>query len=209
VGLLGVLFTVMGLSGVGDASDPHDSSASVAAHFLRVHDDVLLAAGFGVVAAALIGAFLLGLARRLASAGAPVAAAGVAVGSVGVAMYFVGLHLVYTSLSSYVAEASPEAAERLFVLKIMATPAFGAALAVVLGSAAVGARRSGMLPTWWCVLTAAGAVVAAVSVGSYADSGWFYPDVQQQVVGTILLVWVLITSVLLAVRARLLKTSPR
>jgi MFS family permease len=197
-----VLLTSMGLSGVGDAPDPHDSSASTAAHFLAKHDDVLTAAAFGLVAAALVGAFLLGLARRLVRAGAPSAAVGVGVGAAFVAMYFAGLHAVYTSLSAYVAEASPEAAKGLFVLTIMATPAFGAAIALVLGSAALGAWRSGSLPAWWCGITAGAALLAVVAVGSYADSGWFYPDVQQQVVGNILLLWLLVTSVVLAVRAR-------
>ena len=202
VGLLGVLLTSMGLSGVNDAPDPHDPPSSVAAHFLGFRDDVLLAAAFGVVAAALVGAFVLGLALRLHRAGAPVAAVGVAVGATFVAGYFGGLHLVYTSLSAYVAAASPEASMALFVVTIMATPAFGAATAVILGSAAVGARRGRVLPAWWSALSAVGALAAVLAVGSYADDGWFYPDVQQQVVGNILLVWLVVTSVVLAVRVR-------
>ncbi len=201
-GVLGVLLTVMGLSGVGDAPDPHDSSARTAAHFLERHDEISIAAALGVVAAALVGAFLLGLARRLVRAGAPSPAIGVGVGAMLVATYFAGLHLVYTSLSQYVAEASPETAKGLFVVTIMATPVFGAAVALILGSAAVGARRSGVLPAWWCLITAAAGLVAVIAVGSYADSGWFYPDVQQQVVGNILLLWLLLTSVVLAVRTR-------
>jgi hypothetical protein len=197
-----VLLTALGWSGVGDAPDPHDPPASVVAHFRDVHDDVLLGAALGVVGAVLVGAFLLGLALRLQRGGAPAAAVGVGAGAVLVVTYLAGLHAVYTSLAVLVADTSPEAAKALFVLTIMVTPAVGAAVAVVLGAAATGAHRLGPLPAWWVVLTALGAGTAAVAVGSYAESGWFYPDVQQQVVGNVLLVWAAVTSVLLAVRAR-------
>jgi hypothetical protein len=63
---------------------------------------------------------------------------------------------------------------------ILAVPAFAAATSPLLGSAAFGAWRSGIVPGWWVALSALGAAVAGVSLFGYADKGYFYPDVQQQ-----------------------------
>jgi glucan phosphoethanolaminetransferase (alkaline phosphatase superfamily) len=203
-GIVAVPLTMTGLSGVGDAPDPHDPPASMAAHFLDARESVLAAAPFGYVGAALLLAFVLGLAARLRRGGEDRSATVVSTAGLLAAGYLATLQIVYTSLSYQVAAASPEATKALFVPTILAVPALGLVVAALLAAAARGGARTGLLPRWWSAVSAAAAAVAAVAVVSYADSDYFYPDVQQQWVGNILLLWTVGTAVVLATRG-----SPR
>jgi hypothetical protein len=202
VGLGAVLLTAIAVSGVGDAPDPHDPAAAVPAHFRAVRHAVLVAAPVGYLGAALLVAFVLGLARRIGRGGQDSSAVAAAVGGVLVGLYLVALHAAYTTLAYQPAAASAEASKLLFVATILAVPVLGLAVAVLLGAVGYGAWRSGLLPRWWAVFSAVGAVVAAVSVVSLGDSGFFSPDVQQQSVSDVLFLWVVLTVITLGIVER-------
>ncbi len=203
--LLGVgafLLTGVGLSGVGDAPAPHQSADSVTVHFQAVADAVLAAAPAGMLGAVALGAFMVALASRLHHAGEVLAAALVVTGGALAAGYLLFVHVVYSSLAYSVAGMSPEVAKGLFVATIVATAVYGLGAALAVGGAAYGAARAGLLARWWTLVSAGGAAMAAVALVSYADSGYFSPDVQQQVVAGVLQLWLLLTS------AALVSTAP-
>ena len=202
VGVIGVLLTVMALSGGGDAPAPYDEPASMAAYFQTVRDDVLFTAPMGTLGAAAMAAFLLALARRLHAAGEPGAATAVVAGGVVTVGYFLVVYVIDTALVYQVAVTSPEATKALFVLTIVAAPVLGLGVAVTLGGAAYGAARSGLLPRWWTVASVVGAAIAAIAIFSYARNEFFSPDVQQQTAGNGLFVWLLLTAGTLFVRSR-------
>jgi len=199
LGIAGFLLTGMGLSGVGDAPDPHDPASSMAAHFLAFRDDILAAAAPGYLGAAAVTAFAVAIGRRFArhgerTAGAIVAGAGAAVG-----LYFVACQVIYTTLAYQVAASSAEATKALFVPTIMAVPALALAASTMLAAVAYGSYRARILPRWLSGVSAVGAAVAAVGVFGYAETGYLYPDVQQQWVGQTVMLWVLVTAVTLLV----------
>lgn len=202
LGGVGVLLTIVALSGAGDLPAPYDEPASMAARFLAMRDDVLVATPFGILGAAAFAVFLATLARRLYFAGESGAAAAVVSGGVLSVGYFLFLYLVYSSISYQVASTSPEATKALFVPTILAVPVFGLGAAVTLAGAAYGATRSRLLPRWWSVLSVAGAGLAALAIFCYAANGFFSPDVQQQTAGNAFFVWMLATSGALFTRDR-------
>ncbi len=201
LGVLALVLTLAGLSGLGDAPAPHVDASFVADHFQDVHDAVLASAPLGTLGAVALGGFLLALARRLHGRGESVAALLVVTGGFIAASYFLFVHVMYTSLADSVAATSPEVAKALFIPTILAVPVLGLGVAVALGAASYGASRTDVLPRWWSLVSAGGAAVAAVSVFSYADSNFFSPDVQQQVVSGVLFVWLILTAVVLARQA--------
>ena len=202
LGVAGVLLTMTGLGGIGDAPAPYDTAASMATHFQLVRDDVLLAAPIGILGAAALGAFLLALARRLRVAGEPGAAAAVVSGGSIAVGYLLFLHVAYASLVYQIAQTSPEATKALFIVTILAMPVVGLGIAVTLGGAAYGAGRAGLLPRWWSVSGVVAAAFAAIAIFSYAAEDFFSPDVQQQTAFGAFVVWVLVTAGALFVRDR-------
>ena len=193
LGVMATVFTGVGLSGLGDAPAPHEPAASMAAHFQEVDDAILAAAPFGTLGAVALVAFALAIAHRLHRRDETVAAAMVAVGAFVAAGYFLFIHVVYTSLADSVAASSADATKALFVSTILAVPVLGLGVATLLGGAAYGAWRTGLLPRWWSLFSAAGAALAAVAIFSYADSNFFSPDVQQQTAGTAVILWGIVT----------------
>ena len=202
LGVIAFLFTAMGLSGLGDAPAPHDTAASMSTHFQEVAYDIRLSAPLGTLGAAALAAFVVAFARRLHRRGETVAATLVATGGFLAAGYFIFIHVIYTTLADSVAATSPEVTKGMFVSTILAVPVLGLGVAAALGGAAYGSIRAGLLPRWWSVLGGVGAALAAVAIFSYADSDFFSPDVQQQVVGGVLQLWVLITAAVLAIGLR-------
>lgn len=195
-----VVFTLTGLSGLGDAPPPHVDATLMADHFQAVDDAILASAPLGTLGAVALGGFLVALARRLHRNGESMAAFVVVTGGLLAAGYLLFIHVIYTSLADSVAATSPEVTKALFIPTILAVPVLGLGVALALGGACYGASRAQLLPQWWRVVTATGAAVASVSIFSYADSKFFSPDVQQQVVSGVLFLWLLATGVLLARR---------
>lgn len=194
------LLTAAGLTGVGDAPHPTQSDALIAGHFRDVRGAVLATAPLGQLGAVAAAGFLVALARHLRHPAATMASTAVVAGGVISCAYLLLLHVVFASLAYEVAASSPAAAKALFVTTILAVPAFGLGVCIGLAGAAVGGVTTGLLPTWWTVLSTAGASLAAVATISYDETGYFSPDVQQQVVGNVLLIWLVVTSVALARR---------
>ena len=157
LGVTAVALTFVGMMGVGDAPDPHDLPATMAAHFTTVGDAVLRVAPLGYLGALGIGAFTIVLTRRLRGADEPPRGQLVALTGLLIAGYLLTLHLVYTSLAYQVAERSFDATHALFVPTILAVPAVGALGAVVLGAAGWTAYRARSMPPWWIAISAAGA----------------------------------------------------
>ena len=193
-GIAAFVLTIAGLAGVGDAPHPNQSATAIVDHFQHVSDAVLTSAPLGQLGAAAIAGFVLGLARRLHVAGATTAAGWTAVGGLIAVGYLLVLHVVYASIAYEVASASAETTKALFVGTILAVPVVGLGIAVALGGAAYGNATRRLLPAWWTVITATGAVLASLATVSYTDSGFLSPDVQQQIVTNVLLLWLLITA---------------
>jgi hypothetical protein len=116
-------------------------------------------------------------------------------------MYLFAIHVIYTTLAFEVAETSPEATKALFMLTIMATPAYGFATSVMTGAVAWGMRGTGILPRWLLWASAVGAAVAALSFFGMSESDFWYPDNQQQFVANVALLFVDVSALTLLVRA--------
>jgi hypothetical protein len=199
IGIAAFLLTAAGLAGAGDAPHPNQSRTSIAAHFQHVGTGVFVSAPLGQLGAVAVAGFVLALARRRYRAAATVAKL-MAGGGLIASGYLLLLHVVYVTLSYTTESSSADTTKALFVGTILAVPIFGLGVAVAIGSAAYGAATSRLLPAWWAVISGIGATFAAVAVISYADSGFFSPDVQQQVVANVLLLWLLVTAATLAKR---------
>jgi hypothetical protein len=199
VGGLAAVLTIVGLSGVGDAPAPLVEARLMAEHFQAVRTDVFIGAAVGLVGVAAMTSFGLALALRLGRTGERAAALAVGVGIIAVVGYLVATHVVYTTLSYAVAATSADVTKGMFVATILAVPVFGLAVATLLVGAAIGCWRVAFMPAWWRIASLAASALSAVAVFSYADRGFFSPDVQQQVVTDVLIVWLLTTSAVCAV----------
>ena len=65
-------------------------------------------------------------------------------------------------------------------------------VALLLGTVAI---RRGTLPRWFAYVSVVGAVLVIPGAVSFRDTGFFYPDVQQQVVAQVFLLWMLIAAI--------------
>jgi hypothetical protein len=199
VALVALVLTAVGLSGVGDAPDPHAPAAAIAHWFVDRRDDVLLTAPFGYLGAIAVVLVAWLLATGLRDADQFVAARFVVAGGIVTAAYLFLTQILWTSIAYEVAETSPRDAKSLFVVTILAVPLLGVGLAMLLGGSALGALRGRTMPRWWCWITGLAAVVAAFAMIPLADSGFFSPDLQQQIAGNILLAWLLVSAATLVV----------
>ena len=202
IGGLAAILTVVGMSGVGDAPAPLAEARSMADHFQAVRADVFIGAGFGLVGVTALGGFGLVLASRLGRAGERGAALAVGAGLFLVVGYLLATHVVYTTLSYAVAATSADVTKGMFVATILAVPVFGLGVTTLLVGAAIGSRRADIMPAWWRTATLAAGTLSMVSVFSYADSGFLSPDVQQQAIANVLIIWLLTTSVVCVIRPR-------
>ncbi|MEO5839562.1 MAG: hypothetical protein ABIQ73_01520 [Acidimicrobiales bacterium] len=78
----------------------------------------------------------------------------------------------------------------------------GAGVAALLGGLAWGDRKARVAPRWITVASAAAAVAGLLSLVSFAERGFWSPDVQQQISGNVMLLWPLLTGAALAWRSR-------
>ena len=199
IGGLAAILTVVGLSGVGDAPAPLEDARLMAEHFQAVRTDVFIGAAVGMIGTAAIVGFVAAFAARLVRAGEHAVVA-VGAGLTAVVGYLLALHTVYVTLSYGIAAESADVTKGMFVATILAVPVFGLGVATLLFAAALGSQRADLMPRWWQVATFAAGTLSMISVFSYADSGFFSPDVQQQFVAHVLLVWLAATSVTGAIR---------
>jgi hypothetical protein len=196
VGVLGVaaaVLTAVGLSGVGDAPDPHAGADAIATWFGDRRAEVLLAAPFGCLGAVATVGFALLLAGRLRQRGSEGPARAVAAGGALVAAYLAAAHVLWTTI----AYEPSSAAKGLFVLSVLAVPVLGLGTALALGG--IAGDRSGLVPAWLRWPSAAGAVITLPALAPVADGGLLSPDLQQQLAGNALLLWLLATGITIAV----------
>jgi len=189
-GIAGAVLLWLGASSFGDTPDTRDTTAAVAHYFTTNRTNVLLGA-------VLFGAGLLCLlavssrvAAQLRSAGQPgIGRFAHSAATLAVAILLETVVLIDAALSYVIGAEAPDTAKGLFELTLIATPIAGLALAASTGAITIGLVRSGSGRHWFCALTGAAAVVFAMTACSFATSGPFSPDVQQQVLLTVLVAW--------------------
>ena len=199
--------TAVGLSGVGDAPDPHASAGAIGAWFVERRAEVLGSAPFGYLGAVAI----VALAARLASderrqRARPVVPGLLLAGGLLIASYLGGVHIAWTALSYRIAASSAEVAGGLFALTIVAVPVLGLGVVLLVGAVAVSTPARGRPVLRWS--SAAVATVATTSLVAVADEGFWSPDVQQQVVGNVLLAWLVVLAATAALPSRSTNTHP-
>jgi len=180
VGLAAFVLIPISVSGIRDLPDPHVPAADITAAFTDNRSEVLTVAPAGYLAAVAVATFGWWLAQpmRPAPAAAVRAGAGITAG------YLAYLQITYTTLA-YGADLPG-----LFVTTILAVPVWAIGVSALLA----GTATSRTLPPWASVASAVGAAAVLPALVSYEDSGLFSPDVQQQVVANVLLIWLVVTS---------------
>lgn len=182
------------VSTFGDTPDPRSSTQDIAGYFVVHRVDVFV----GVVLLGTAGmAFLAvvsGLAADLHARGRE-ATARVAQSSatVAVGVIMMGMVVPYASLGYIIGAETPDAAKGLFALTILTSPLCAVPLATCLGALAFGFRRARLAKPWFVWFTAVAALLLAVTACSFARSGAFSPDVQQQVLFQLLIVWLILS----------------
>lgn len=195
-GVLGAVVLLVALSALGDTPDPHDSSAQTAAYFRDHRADIATGVAIFGVAFALLSVFFAALIVRLW--GQPVAATCAGIAAAGTLLLFVGNEVIYETISFRVASDTPASAKPLFLVTIGSVPLLGTTTAVLFASVGYAWRRCALPGRWWSVVSFVAAVAVIPSVVSFADAGFLYPDTQQQVVFTVLMIWTIGTGFLLA-----------
>ena len=189
-GAIGGVLLFLGLSSFGDTPDTRDTTTQVAQYFTTNRASVF-------VGCVLFGLGLLCLLAVSGRIGTLLDAAGQAsigrlvqsAGTVAVTLFFAAMLLVYASLSYVIGTEVPDMAKGFFELTLLTTPILALPLAALVGGTAVGLRRAGLGRLWFLILSAVAVVALLVAACSYARSGSFSPDVQQQVVVLSLIVW--------------------
>ena len=106
--------------------------------------------------------------------------------------------LLYLAFGWQIAAANPDAVKPLFVLTILGPLIQGPLAATVLVATGTASRRSTALPRWHAIVGFIAAPVLACAGLAFGQTRYFSPDVQQQVVAQLFLLWVLITALLCA-----------
>lgn len=188
-----LLLISIGLSGIGDAPDPHAPMNEIADWFTVRRTDILLAAPFGYLGALAIVALSVVLASPRQRATTTMSGRVLIAGGVITATYLFGVHLGWSANAYLIAGSSPQSAKVVFVMTITSVPLFALGVGLMAGAAAV--HASPVVGRWWRVASAAVAAISSVGMIAIADRGFFSPDVQQQTIGNVLLAWLLITAV--------------
>jgi hypothetical protein len=196
-----LLLISIGLSGIGDAPDPHASPNEIADWFTVRRTDILRAAPFGYLGALAIVALAVVLAAPRQRATTTMSSRVLIAGGIITATYLFSVHLGWSANAYLIAESTPQSAKAVFVTTITSVPMFALGVGLMAGAAAVHAP-SPVVGRWWRIASAAVAALSSVGMIAIADRGYFSPDVQQQTIGNILLAWLLITTVVAALPTR-------
>jgi hypothetical protein len=173
------LFVGLGL--LGDTPDTRDSTGQVAGYFVSHSASVLTGAVFLGVAGAALLVLAASLGDRVAQSAATVVAT----------VMLTAMVLPYVALAYVVGAEASDAAKPLFELTLAATPVIALPLALLVGSTGVAAFAAHRR---FAVASLALAALMVVASASFAASGFFSPDVQQQVVFQGFLVWLVMVS---------------
>ena len=199
--LTAMVLTVIGLSGLGDAPNPHASAVEIGEWFTARRADILVAAPFGEAGALSIVVLAAVLADAHRRAAATASARALVAGGVIAATYLFGAHLGWTANAYLIADSSPQGAQAVFAMTITSVPVFALGVTLMAGASAAH-RGSPVAGGWWRAARAPVATRSSVGRSAMADRGYFSPDVQQQVIGNLLLAWLLITAIAAFVPAR-------
>jgi hypothetical protein len=179
--LIAAVALFVGLGLLGDTPDTRDSTGEVASYFVAHSTSVLAAAVLLGVAVAALLVFTASLGNRVSQSAATVVAT----------VMLTALVLPYVALAYVVGAEATDAAKPLFEITLAATPVLALPLALLVASTGLAAfaahRRFG-------VASLVLAALMVVSSASFAASGFFSPDVQQQVVFQGLLVWLVMVA---------------
>jgi hypothetical protein len=190
-GLVGVVLALAGLSALGDTPDPHDAAAPTAAYFVEHRESIFTSTTLVALAGIAIIVFLAVLNTRLTDAIArPIAFTA----GIGIVALLELNELIYATLSYSIGRDSPSTAKSLFAMTIVASVVLSAFVALLLGTVAL---RRGSLPRWFSYASAAGAVLVVPGLVSFGDTGLLYPDVQQQVVAQVFLLWLVVAAIVI------------
>jgi hypothetical protein len=190
IAALAVVCLLVGLSSFGDTPDTRDTTEQVAAYFTDHRTAILV----GVV---LVGVGLLAfldVALRLVDGDTRLGRLAQATLGLAIAVGFLGLLLPYAGLAYVVGAESPDQAKAVFSLTLVSTPILAMPLAVAFGAIAWQAHQ-GSTRRWFVVVTGIAAVLSAWSSCSWMASGPMSPDVQQQVVFQVLVIWLVCAGV--------------
>jgi len=190
-GVAGFVLVLLGLSALGDAPDPGDDAAPLAHYFVEHRNSVFAGTTLVALAGVAIIIFLAVLLTRLDD---PVARPIVFAAGLGVVAIFELNELIYLALAYSVGHDDPSTAKSLFVMTIVASNLLGAVVALLLGTVAL---RRGTLPRWFAWASGIGAVLVPPAMVSFGGHGFFYPDVQQQVIAQVFLLWLVIGAIVL------------
>jgi hypothetical protein len=184
--LLAAVLTAVGLGGVGDAPHPHAPSAAIADWFTSRRTEIVHSAPVGHLGAALVVVTVVASARRARRACQASSGSVVVIGGAMVAAYLAACHLAWSAISQELAGTSPEAARSVFVLTTSTSPVLAVGVALMVGGKALSRPRRPLVRR-----SAAGAVALVAALGTLTlhSSGYWSPDVQQQVAANVLLVW--------------------
>jgi hypothetical protein len=97
--------------------------------------------------------------------------------------------LIDATLSYVIGDEVPDMAKGFFEFTLVATPVIALTLAGLVGGTALGLTRTGIGKRWFVILSGAMCVVHIATAVSFARSGPFSPDVQQQIMLFSLVVW--------------------
>ena len=193
-GVFAGMLLLFGASSFGDTPDTRDITRQVADYFTTNRTSVLV--GCVLFALGLLGLLAVGakIAVLIDAGGEPGIGRFIqSTATVAATLMLSTIVLIDASLSYVIGEEVPDMAKGLFELTLVATPVVALILAGLLGGTAVGMRRTGVGRRWFMILSAAMAALLAVTAVSFARSGPFSPDVQQQTMLFSLVVWLVLS----------------
>ena len=196
VGLAGAILVIAGISAVGDAPDPHNSASSIADYFVRNQTAMFTSSTLVVLGGVAIIAFLAGVRERARDVDAPVFATTPTPAVNAIVALLVLNELIYVTLAYTRGGTDPATAKSLFTLTIVSSTVQAPLCATLFVAVSIVALRHAILPKWFAWLGFAAAVAVLPAAVSYGDTGFFYPDVQQQVVGQLFILWLLVGGIL-------------
>lgn len=195
-GITGTVLLLLALGVLGDTPDPHDAQASIADYFVRHQHQTYVSFALAVAAALLLMIFFVGLRFRLHLAESPISATVALIAALGVLGSLMLNALLYLAFGWQLAAASPATVKPLFVVTILGPLVQGPLAATVLVATGIASRRSAALPRWHALVGFIAAPVLAGAGVAFGQTRYFSPDVQQQVVAQLFLLWILLTAAL-------------
>jgi len=209
-GIVGVALFVVAIILYGSPPTVDDDAQAVADFFADNRDRVLWAVflqGLGVLA---ILWFVAALVHAMREAGESRLAAA-AFGSF-LLVFSIGAvaALTRSTLAYSVADEGPDLVLPLYHLAVLIDVVGGLLIAGLYAAVGAASLRAGLFPRWWGWVSGLAAVWAIVNATAWARDGFWSPTGGGALIGFgVFLLWILVTSILLTMRAREAATSAR